>query len=133
MDCCFVMDATSSMKPYIDSVRTKFKDMVTSIRKDFGHLKLRVALVAYRDYNDANPVQVLDFTSSEEDFVKYLEGCASLNPPVDQQALLIRHGVVMSRHNSGCICMRRKCPNTAHCAIHASACHCSAIPLLFEV
>lgn len=82
VECCFLLDATGSMRPYWDKVCDRFKSLVQDVRKEYPDLALHVAIVAYRDYGDRKPLEVLDFTTSLDDFTAFLSMCdtASASP-----------------------------------------------------
>mgnify|MGYP001253700519 CR=1 FL=1 len=58
-----MLDATSSMKKNLIAVEQNIADVVMKVRDTFTDIKIRVALVAYRDYSEASMhFQILDFT-----------------------------------------------------------------------
>ena len=75
VECCFLLDATGSMRPYWDKVCDRFKSLVQDVRNEYPDLALHVAIVAYRDYGDRKPLEVLDFTTSLDDFTAFLSMC----------------------------------------------------------
>ena len=72
VDFCFLIDATGSMQPWIDQVKSQFSSMVRDLKVAFPSLKLNAAVVAYRDYNDRNHFEVLDFTCDVSKFCDFL-------------------------------------------------------------
>lgn len=57
----FSLTAGCVVQPYIDMVRRKLPSIARDIRASFPDSQLRVAFVGYRDYDDAQPLVVLDF------------------------------------------------------------------------
>jgi hypothetical protein len=72
VDLAFVIDATGSMLKHIQNVKRSIRSIVTKCRRTHSSLRLRLAVVAYRDLSDAVPVEVLDFCSSVERFESFL-------------------------------------------------------------
>ncbi|PAA66394.1 hypothetical protein BOX15_Mlig014772g1 [Macrostomum lignano] len=70
VDFCFLIDATGSMQPHIDGARDSVKKVVNSLvqgqQSQSGILKLRFAVVAYRDLTDKIPYEMLDFCEQPE-------------------------------------------------------------------
>ena len=60
IDIVICIDATGSMKPYIDAVRAELIPMVRGIIGDFA--SFRIGMVLYRDYNDEYLNRVIPFT-----------------------------------------------------------------------
>ncbi|KAG2485289.1 hypothetical protein HYH03_015964 [Edaphochlamys debaryana] len=61
LDLAFLVDVTGSMQSSIDTVRDKVLAIADDIRARFPSLRLRVAFVGYRDYDDPVPLTSLDF------------------------------------------------------------------------
>ena len=75
VDIAFMLDATSSMKKNLIAVEQNIADVVMKVRDTFTDIKIRVALVAYRDYSEASMhFQILDFTDDVDEFIKFLSG-----------------------------------------------------------
>jgi hypothetical protein len=72
VDLAFVIDATGSMLKHIQNVKKSIRSVIAKCRRTHPGLRLRLAVVAYRDLNDAIPVEVLDFSSSVERFESFL-------------------------------------------------------------
>lgn len=73
VDLAFIIDCTSSMGPYIESVKTSIKSIVRQIGRTNGNLRLRLAVVAYRDISDGTQrFEVMDFVSSVEQFEAFV-------------------------------------------------------------
>lgn len=68
----FVLDVTASMGPWIHEAKTKIVDMMNALQEDHG-VRIKVALVAYRDYGDTEHFKIVDFTTAE-DIQGVLEG-----------------------------------------------------------
>ena len=80
VELCFMVDATGSMRNYINGVRdsiSKIIDLLKSANPNPTRdaMKLRLSFVAYRDFKDVNHFEVLDFTDSIENFKEF---CAKL-------------------------------------------------------
>ena len=75
IDLCFVIDATSSMQPYIDEAKRSLQGIVREFQRRYGdRAMLRLAVVAYRDLEDVEPRQVLDFTSDAVVCLQFIKG-----------------------------------------------------------
>lgn len=82
----FMMDATFSMKTYLEAVRIKIKDMVSTLLSDSEqvidrytknkpknyNLFFELAAVCYRDFEDKNQFEILDFTEDIDQFMSFL-------------------------------------------------------------
>ncbi|KAL3922042.1 MAG: hypothetical protein SGILL_002420 [Bacillariaceae sp.] len=68
VDLAFILDCTDSMQPHIDAAKKSIKDIVSRAKHTNPGLLLRLALVGYRDISDEKRFEVLDFTSSIEEF-----------------------------------------------------------------
>ena len=73
VDLAFLLDCTESMSPYIDSVKKSINKIISCVKRTNGSLKLRLAMIAYRDVGDLNRFEVFDFTSSVPDFERFVE------------------------------------------------------------
>ena len=73
VDLAFLLDCTESMSPYIDSVKKSINKIISCVKRTNGSLKLRLAMIAYRDVGDLNRFEVFDFTSSVLDFERFVE------------------------------------------------------------
>ena len=72
VDLAFLLDCTGSMGAYIEEAKKSIKEIVRKVRKTNENLKLRVALVGYRDLCDSNHFEVLDFTTSFDRFENFV-------------------------------------------------------------
>ncbi|CAM6099572.1 unnamed protein product [Calypogeia fissa] len=65
LDLVFLVDVTGSMQPFIDSVKEKAPSIAAGVKKAWPKLKLRVAFVPYRDYEDSarDKSEMCDFTN----------------------------------------------------------------------
>jgi uncharacterized protein YegL len=66
VEICFVMDCTGSMGSWIQACKQHIKAIADGIQKDMKEKydkdsALRMAFVAYRDYNDSNRFDLIDF------------------------------------------------------------------------
>lgn len=74
VDLAFLLDCTSSMSPHIAAVKRSIKDIVQQILRTNGNLKIRLAMVGYRDFCDGKDrLQVLDFVSSVNEFERFVD------------------------------------------------------------
>jgi hypothetical protein len=75
IDLCFLVDATSSMQRHIAAVATHCIAIAQEVQLSCGSDRsLRLAFVAYRDYEAAPNVEFLDFTSDFKGFKQYVGG-----------------------------------------------------------
>ena len=72
VDLAFVIDCTGSMSSYINAVKSNVKSIVQQVKRTNGNLKLRLAVVGYRDIGDHNRFEILDFVSSIPKFEAYV-------------------------------------------------------------
>lgn len=74
VDLAFVVDSTGSMGPHIAAVKNSIRGIAADIKQTNQDLKLRLALIAYRDI-DVNPgrVEVFDFVSNIDAFHRSLD------------------------------------------------------------
>jgi hypothetical protein len=71
VDLCFLIDATGSMQPHINGVRDSIKKIVDKLVSEQGGQsvhRLRLAMVAYRDFGDRNQYEIHNFDTSVEKF-----------------------------------------------------------------
>ncbi|KAL7578865.1 hypothetical protein ACA910_006842 [Epithemia clementina (nom. ined.)] len=74
VDLCFVVDCTSSMQPYIASVKNSIRDIVFRVRATNANLRLRLAFVAYRGVeDDKKGSELLDFVTSVDAFLNFMQ------------------------------------------------------------
>jgi len=73
VDLVFLVDCTSSMGPHIEAVKKNIKDIVRQIMRTNGNLKIRLAMVGYRDFCDGKDrLETLDFVSSVDSFEHFV-------------------------------------------------------------
>lgn len=72
VDLAFVLDCTGSMGSHIVSAKSSMQEVVRRVKRTNGGLKLRVAVVGYRDLCDTHRFEVLDFTDSVSDFETFV-------------------------------------------------------------
>jgi hypothetical protein len=72
VDLAFLLDCTSSMGSHIEAAKSNMKDIVRRVKRTNQGLKLRIAVVGYRDLTDAQQFEILDFTSSVEEFERFV-------------------------------------------------------------
>jgi len=66
--CCFVIDATGSMAPWIHAAKTQTSSIMNDIKKKYENVDLQISAVFYRDINDAERSIVVNFTDNCEQF-----------------------------------------------------------------
>lgn len=64
IDACFMLDSTGSMQPSIDMARDKIKQIITELKAQYSDAKVRIAVVAYRDFRDAKRFEIFPFDES---------------------------------------------------------------------
>jgi hypothetical protein len=75
IDLAFLVDATSSMRPYTKAVAEQCIAIAKHVRRSCGvNRSLRFAFVAYRDYEDVPSVEFLDFTHKIKEFKVFVRG-----------------------------------------------------------
>ncbi|KAL8243958.1 hypothetical protein R6Q59_010216 [Mikania micrantha] len=73
-DLLFLIDTTSSMKPYIDAAKNQVKAIIKEIKSTFfDDVEVRIAIVAYRDHCDKPNIQFLNFTPIVDDTHAFLD------------------------------------------------------------
>lgn len=86
IDVVFVLDCTESMQPWIVAARNQIQSIIEYIRWKFSDIEIRMALVAYRDYGDVVPRNIVDFTSSAKEIsgaVSKIEACGGSDQAED--------------------------------------------------
>lgn len=73
IEVAFVLDATSSMGPYIEQARARIGQIAESLAAGDPKPDVRFALVRYRDKGDAFVTQGLPFTARLSDMKGYLD------------------------------------------------------------
>ena len=75
VDIAFMLDATSSMEENLEAVEQNIAQVVMKVKDTFSDIKVRVALVAYRDYSEASlHFEILDFTENVTNFIHFIRG-----------------------------------------------------------
>lgn len=72
LDICFLLDATGSMGPMIQAVKNQIRTMVRDIERAHPSCQVRLAVVAYRDYEDDPRTESLPFTRDVQVFESFL-------------------------------------------------------------
>jgi hypothetical protein len=64
---CFLLDCTGSMGQWIQAAKDQSEAIVETTQREYANADLRfqVACVAYRDYGDDVPLEVIPFTDTE--------------------------------------------------------------------
>ena len=91
LDIAFLLDATGSMSDTIDGVRRHIETTVNGIIEKYAHCRVRVGVVAYRDFDVSEPpsgVEHLDFTDDVEAFKNYLNGLSAHGGDDDAEDVL---------------------------------------------
>ncbi|HEU5117306.1 MAG TPA: vWA domain-containing protein, partial [Isosphaeraceae bacterium] len=68
LDLAFVIDTTASMQNTIDAVKTLAKQLVDTTRRQYSGMRLRLALVEYRDHSPSYAFETrrtIDFTDPQ--------------------------------------------------------------------
>jgi hypothetical protein len=73
VDLAFLLDSTGSMGSYIEGVKKNIKAIVANIKTTNGNLRLRLAMVAYRDVSDRHRSEVFPFSESVLEFESFVE------------------------------------------------------------
>jgi hypothetical protein len=84
IDLLFLIDATRSMKPYIDRSKEQVKGIVADVKREFlNQSEVRVAAIGYRDHSYArrDRIEFLDFTSSTNRVYSFLDHLKSHTAP----------------------------------------------------
>lgn len=71
--CCFVIDATGSMGPWIEAAKTQTSTIMNDIRNKYTDIELQIAAVFYRDYGDSERILVMNFTENCEKFTNDIQ------------------------------------------------------------
>ncbi len=76
----FIMDCTGSMSPWIEACKREIKSIIDCLRNQYFNIKIRVSIVAYRDYSVYKPQEnmysIFEFSTDIEKcliFLKNLE------------------------------------------------------------
>lgn len=75
LDMAFLLDATGSMADTIEGVKENIEATVHGVMQKYAHCKVRVGVVAYRDFDVQEPpsgVEMLDFTEDISAFKGFL-------------------------------------------------------------
>ena len=73
VDLAFLFDATSSMQPHINAVKSQIRHIVARCRCTSPNLTLGIGFVAYRDYCDSERFARQPFTSDVAQFEAALD------------------------------------------------------------
>jgi hypothetical protein len=76
MDLLFIIDATGSMGPIIEAVKKHIHEIVRKIQQERS-IPIRLGVVAYRDYYDEDPTEILLFTEDVNRFEVFLKQLAA--------------------------------------------------------
>lgn len=82
-DLLFLIDATNSMKPYLEAAKNQVRSIIKGIEDTFyNEADVRIAVVVYRDHGAEPNVQFQDFTSSTHEARSFLNKI-HLEPGID--------------------------------------------------
>jgi hypothetical protein len=62
---CFLLDCTASMGPWMDQAKTRIREITSLVHTEHPATDIKVALVGYRDYDDIDRFEIVDFTTPE--------------------------------------------------------------------
>lgn len=94
----FLLDATGSMNPYIQGTKKEIKSFIATMKENSEKVSegykicIQVAIVAYRDFTDANHFETLDFTDNTdliEDFLGSIKATGGGDMPEDVKGSFI--------------------------------------------
>lgn len=78
----FIMDCTASMTPWIDAVKREIKSIIDKLRNQFSSIKIRVSIVAYRDYSvdepEKNMYSIFNFSTNIDKCLTFLHGLKAI-------------------------------------------------------
>ncbi|KAL4501405.1 hypothetical protein ABPG72_021212 [Tetrahymena utriculariae] len=70
---CFLVDATGSMKPYVNQVKEQIKHTIEKIQSSSKkNMDIFLSMVAYRDRKDKKKFEILQFTRSVDAFQQFI-------------------------------------------------------------
>ncbi|KAL4484868.1 hypothetical protein ABPG74_020045 [Tetrahymena malaccensis] len=71
---CFLVDATGSMKPYVNQVKEQIKYTLEKIKLNSQkNMDIYLSMVAYRDRKDKKSFESLQFTQSVDEFQHFIQ------------------------------------------------------------
>lgn len=59
--CCFLIDATGSMGPYIESAKRQARNIMTALVQEHPNSRFLFGAVFYRDFEDTRPFEIIPF------------------------------------------------------------------------
>jgi hypothetical protein len=74
VDLCFVLDATFSMHPFIDGVKSTVREIIGELQGMMKYMSFRLGCVVYRDVGDARRFEVHKFSGSISALEGFLQG-----------------------------------------------------------
>lgn len=80
VDVAFVLDGTTSMQQHIAAVKENIRKIVTQLGHTNANLKIRLAMVVYRDLEYNRPFQMLDFVTSVRAFETFVGKIEAVGP-----------------------------------------------------
>lgn len=69
VQCCFLVDATSSMGPYIAAAKREVRRIMQHLKDEHPRVEIEFGAVFYRDIGDREPIHVTQFTRNMEHLV----------------------------------------------------------------
>ncbi|KAI8833350.1 hypothetical protein BC829DRAFT_407947 [Chytridium lagenaria] len=71
-DIVFLMDVTLSMDKYIENARETLINIMAKVGDQVPNFEPRVAFIGYRDYNDKDRFEMMDFTTNLTQLVDFI-------------------------------------------------------------
>lgn len=81
--CCFLIDATSSMNPYIQSAKRQARNIMTTLKQENPETEFLFGAVFYRDFGDAQPFIVIPFQEDISSQFLFIHGEGGNDIPED--------------------------------------------------
>jgi hypothetical protein len=72
IDLCFLMDATGSMGSWIAQTKVNILKIIDDMKTEHPNQKIRLGIVAYRDYSDKQLLEVFSFSEDYEQFKQFV-------------------------------------------------------------
>lgn len=71
--CCFLIDATASMGPYIESAKRQARNIATTLKEENPDSNFLFGAVFYRDFSDSQQFIVVPFTDDITDRIRHID------------------------------------------------------------
>lgn len=94
---CFLLDCTASMAPWMHQAKTRIREITSLVQTQHPATSIKVALVGYRDYDDVDRFEIVDFTTPEEVMaaLQPLDAVGG-NDEAEDVAHAIRHAMLLN-------------------------------------